>query len=282
MAEKFYNKGMELFKEEKFKGALRNFNKAVKKNADFDLAWEQRGSALIRLKRYEEANETFDKALKLDSSKADRWMAKIGALVYIGTYEECIKCCNEALKLEPNRWWTQTAWVDERFKNYEEALKCIEKAINYSSSIHEKFEFLEKSKSAILSGFKYGKHFYIPVSSSYLLTLIPLGTEIIYSTECYITHIKKWTRYGNIYDKWNLPVFFTRDGVACMVPAYKIIPWFAVKFKKRGFKVWWLKDIHDFKYSLRRNPYFESEESFKVREKNFRNDISELISPIKV
>ncbi len=283
-----YDKGKELLKNKKFNKALGYFNRAIKKDQDNGLAWSYKGSTLIFLNRYEEANKVFDKAIELDPSRADNWIGKCDALVRFQrtaflrvtanlvntrTYEEALRCCHEALKLEPNKWWIHTAQLHEFYKHYREALECIEKALIYEPNNI----IADKVKLAISNGLKYGKNFYIPISNSNLLTIIPFESDIIYSSRAVLKQVIGFNKRG--YKKirrLDTEMICTKKGFFSYslgnVAGY--IPWYKTRFSRSG------KIIIDIKrvkraliYRLKENPYLETRKEFEVRSKNFEDTI---------
>ncbi|MFX1574258.1 MAG: tetratricopeptide repeat protein [Promethearchaeota archaeon] len=181
--DKFYKKGIYFYNKKKYRTASRNFEKAIQSKPEFEKAWLYKGKSLYALENYGEAKVCIDRAIELNPTSVDSLLFKVELSLKIGTYEEALKYCNEALKIHPNKYWLQMAYIHERFKNFKEALECIEKALTYNPNSKK----LLRLKLVMLNGLEYGDNYYIPVARSSLLKIIPPEDEIIYSTNLCIT-----------------------------------------------------------------------------------------------
>ena len=141
------------------------------------------GKALYAINNFEDAIISIDRALELNSSLADSWLTKMYILLRFNKYEEALNCCNEALKIHPNKYWLQMAYVHEQFKHFKEALECVDKALTLDPNNSK----AKRIKFALLNTRKYGRNYYIPITRSPLLDIIPPEDEIIYSTMIEIT-----------------------------------------------------------------------------------------------
>jgi len=175
---KIFEKGKQLFEKKKYDAALKNFNSVIEKDPQFELAWHYKGRALYALGKFEEANRSIDKALELNSASAESWIVKTYLLLHFNKYEEALKCCNEIINIHPNKYWLLIAHVHAQFKHFEEALECAEKSLEYQPNDDR----AQRVKSALLNAIHYGKYYYIPITRSALLNIIPVEDEIIYST----------------------------------------------------------------------------------------------------
>ncbi|MFX1411304.1 MAG: tetratricopeptide repeat protein [Promethearchaeota archaeon] len=302
-----FEKGKQLFKRGKYEAAIKNFNSAIEKNPQFELAWRLKAKALYYLENYEEANICIDKALELNSSSADAWLTKMYLLLQFNKYEEALNCCNEALKIHPNKYWLQIAYVHEQFKHFKEALECVDKALAYNP----KNTKAQRVKSALLNGINYGKNYYIPIARSPLLNIIPPDDEIIYSTELNMDWAVKFTPQKGIprevlpfmgpieavgagigvgiahirgidRDKGSLitDALMTSKGLGLFIPKIKrqdlmglqYLPWNKVVFTSKGEII-----INNAIFcKLHREPLYESLEVFKQRYNTFHKEIRNL------
>ena len=89
-AEDWLKKGIELFNQESFEGALDAFNHSLELNPQYFNAWLYKGASLDMIaitssgkegpEAYEESLKAYDKAIELDPQNATAWMFKGGAL----------------------------------------------------------------------------------------------------------------------------------------------------------------------------------------------------------
>jgi len=175
---KIFEKGKQLFEKKKFNAAIKNFNSVIEKDPQFELAWHYKGRALYALEKFEEANISIDRALELNSASAVSWIVKTYILLHFNNYEEALKSCNEAINIHPNKFWLLMAHVHAQFKHFEEALECAERSLKYQPNNSR----AQRVKSALLNAIHYGDYYYIPITRSALLNMIPVEDEIIYST----------------------------------------------------------------------------------------------------
>jgi len=134
-AEDWYKKGIGLFHQESFKGALDAFNESLKTNPQYFDALLYKGASLDMIAiassgkegpvAFEESLKAYDKAIELDPQNATVWMFKGGALddiahsmAYnfkmdwpskdpIGFFNQSIQAFDKALELEPE---SASAW----------------------------------------------------------------------------------------------------------------------------------------------------------------------------
>lgn len=204
------------------------------------------------------------------------WANKGNVLKYQGKYEEALKCYNQANLLQPNGHWLELAWLHEHFKNFNQALDCIEEAIKFNPNE----PYLQRVKLSIVNGIKYGQNFHIPVSTSIFLKKIPPEDEIIYSTRLKIIYEKPYGTRGKKRYKLNSDALMTHQGFVSIFPTWGIryVSWGLVKFpistsnKPMKGKM----RVSLFKIKLIRAPSHESEEQFKLRFAEFPNIILEL------
>ena len=65
-----YDRGMDRFKDDKYRGAVSDFNKAINIRPKYTVAHIGRGNARIGLGQYEEAIADFDQAIRLQPHTA--------------------------------------------------------------------------------------------------------------------------------------------------------------------------------------------------------------------
>ena len=253
--------GKALLKKHKYKEAIKNFDKALKKNNEYAPALQYKGLALSILKEHSKSLEFIDKALEINPSEPD-WLVEKGLiLMYLGRYEESINLCYQALKKQPNKYWLQVAQIHGYFKNYVAALECVEKALfinpNRISAKH--------LKHFALDGMKYGKNYYLPITRSLLLEKVPFEDSIIYTTRINI----KLSNQNFFRD-----AIMTNNGIICLVPYTGIsyISWERIRFISTNSFT-----FSGYKCKLLGESRYESKEEFKARSKIFKEKIYQLI-----
>lgn len=251
---------MEFYKKRNHKKALNSFVKATKKNPNHADAQYYKACALSDLKREYEALRAFDIAIELNPNNANYYASKGISLYHLNKFESAVQTLYEALKIEPNKYWNILAQIYIHNKNFEEASKCIDKAlINEPDNI-----MFKKLKLLINSGFKYGNNFHIPIERSLLLYKIPQDEEIIYSTRLKV----KITDQKMLTD-----AIFTKNGIAAAFPFSGLlyVGWNAKNFN-RGNKF----RINNCSCSLLWESRYETNTEFNERKKAFREVIIKL------
>jgi tetratricopeptide (TPR) repeat protein len=247
--------GKDHYKNREYKKALKYFNKEIKKNPNSSIALRHKGLTLVELARYSESIKFFDIALELDSSQPNWLVEKAMAFMHLGKYDESIALCYQAMKLQPNIYWSQIAAIHERFKNFEAALECIEKAIIKQPN----FDHNRRVRLAIMNGLEYGKNFHIPIARSLLLYELPIEDTIIYTTRITIKMLNSNFKIDSI---------MTNIGIKTLIPktGFRYIPWEKINLLKKGSF-----SFSGFKCSLLFAPKFESRANFDLRRKNFHD-----------
>lgn len=279
--------GKLLINERKYYEAINLFDEVIQENPDLDLPWAYKGEALANLKRTNEAVQCFDKALELNPLNAKTWWMKGKCM---NTQQKALECYQEAARLEPKRWLVNLAIIHSNSKRFNEALECIDKALELSSE-NEPIKII---KWVILCGLEYGNNFYAPVANSLLFTIIPRTTPILYTTKMKLswTTVVGYSRYPKVR-KLDTEVFFTNSGIACFFPISKNVnmqdlnsfrPRF-IPYKNNAdpsLDLRFTSLINDmafgeYRFKLVRNPTYESQQDFKKRSKLFKTVIQQYI-----
>ena len=90
---------MDRFKDDKYRGAVSDFNKAINIRPKYTVAHIGRGNARIGLGQYEEAIADFDQAIRLQPHKAYTFYIRGRAKSSIGQYKEAIADWQASLEL---------------------------------------------------------------------------------------------------------------------------------------------------------------------------------------
>ena len=130
-AEEWFNKGVALTKESRFKEALLAFEQAIKINPKNANAWYNKGIVLAELDMHEEELQAYEMAIKINPQFAVAWNNKGISLGKFGRYEEELQAYEMAIKINPQ---FAVAWNNKgislgEFGRYNEALQAFDNAI---------------------------------------------------------------------------------------------------------------------------------------------------------
>lgn len=95
-------KGMALYRLQRYDEALQVFDQTLSQNPHFIWIWPEKGFTLVAMQRYDEALQMFDQALSLNPNLDYVWDNKGDTLVRLGRYEEAIQAYNQALLVNPS------------------------------------------------------------------------------------------------------------------------------------------------------------------------------------
>lgn len=118
-ADKHKSEGNELMKQEKFKEALEQYNKAIEIDASNAVYYCNRAAAYSKISDFINSIEDCKNALKIDPSYGKAW-GRLGlALLSNNQFEEAYEAYNKAIQLEPtNDGYKQNLKiVEEKLKN---------------------------------------------------------------------------------------------------------------------------------------------------------------------
>lgn len=94
-----HNKGLSLYKLERYDEALACFDDTLAINPQAYETWSNKGSVLYALKRPAEALVCFDRALEINSRSENAWSNKGMALKALGNLSEALACFDQALEI---------------------------------------------------------------------------------------------------------------------------------------------------------------------------------------
>jgi tetratricopeptide (TPR) repeat protein len=138
-AEAWNNKGLALFKQGNYGGAIQAYDTAIQLNPQFAEAWNGKGKVLIMQGKYDEAIQAFDKAIKLNQSYAEAWNDKGIALEAQRNLNEAIQAFDKAIELNPQfaeAWYDKGGALNSQGK-YDEAIQACDKAIELTPDFAE-------------------------------------------------------------------------------------------------------------------------------------------------
>lgn len=98
----WFNKGMDLYNQNNYSGALQAYDKVLEIDPQDAEAWNNKGSALGVLGRYDDAAQAFSRAIEINSSYAEAWY-NLGAVYDLqGDLDEAIHAYNKATIIDPS------------------------------------------------------------------------------------------------------------------------------------------------------------------------------------
>lgn len=112
--------------------ALDQFDRAIALNDKYVVAWLHRSAALDNLGRIEEALKSIDHALSLDAEIAPAWFARGNILDRLGRLEEAVASYDRGLQIDPQDAvaWSMKASLLEQLVRPEEALESTDRALS--------------------------------------------------------------------------------------------------------------------------------------------------------
>ena len=102
----YYERGVARFKDDKYKGAVADFSKAISIRPKYTAAYIGRGDARIGLGQYEEAIADFDQALQLQPDDPNVQYSRGIAKFMLGRYRGAIADFDQAIRLQPHKAYT--------------------------------------------------------------------------------------------------------------------------------------------------------------------------------
>lgn len=143
-----YMECIKYFKEENYGKAIESCNKLLEIDPDNATAWSNKGIVFKQLRKYKQAIECFDKSLQIKSDDAGALNGKAEALSESGRYHEAIRYFDKAIenynravnmnhnshralinKHDGAAAWTGKAVALNNLKDYPEAIRCCNKAL---------------------------------------------------------------------------------------------------------------------------------------------------------
>ncbi|MFX0012808.1 MAG: tetratricopeptide repeat protein, partial [Candidatus Hermodarchaeota archaeon] len=127
----YFNKGIVFCGQNRLEEAIQSFDKALKLDPNYKLAWYYKALTLNQLGRFEEAVHFYNKALVLDPNYKDAWNSKGISLARSGRHKEALQAYENAIEIDPNYKdaWNNKGIELERLGKLEEALQAYDRII---------------------------------------------------------------------------------------------------------------------------------------------------------
>ncbi len=111
----YVERAVYLFNNEDFRGAIRDYTKAIELQPEEPEYWMSRGLARERLNHFSQAYNDYTKAIQLDEQFEKAWLHRANLLYKIGKFEEAIEDYDIALLKFENYG---TAWYNRGLAKY--------------------------------------------------------------------------------------------------------------------------------------------------------------------
>jgi tetratricopeptide (TPR) repeat protein len=137
--ESLFSFGLILDEMERYKEAIRCYDKAIEIKPDKHEAWYNRGAALDDLGEYREAVASYDKALQIKPDKHEAWYNRGIALRNLGEYKEAVASYDNALQIKPDKHeaWYNRGIALRNLGEYREAVASYDNALQFKPDDHE-------------------------------------------------------------------------------------------------------------------------------------------------
>ena len=97
-----YKRGLNSYKEQHYRSAIADFDRAIELNSEMAEVYYHRGLAYAKLEGYRLAIEDFDRALEIKENWADAWNNRGNVCYKLREYEGAIANYEKALKIQPD------------------------------------------------------------------------------------------------------------------------------------------------------------------------------------
>lgn len=152
----FYNKAMEASRKEDWKEAVKNYEKAVKKDPTFTYAWDNLGICYRRLEEYDKSIEAYKKSMAINPAGKMPLQNIAIAYVYKKEYQKAIdaySAMDKAYPGDPEVYYGMGQVYFNNLNNNEKALDYICKAYR----IYNEQKSPYRSDAEAVIGFIYNK-----------------------------------------------------------------------------------------------------------------------------
>jgi tetratricopeptide (TPR) repeat protein len=130
-----YNKGCALNDLKNYDDAIKAFDEVIRLDKNYFTAWNNKGNALYLKGNYSDAIEAYNMVIEINPAYALAWYNKGRALSQQGYYDRAISAYNESIRLAPNNiTLNHKGLALAALKNYNESIKCYDKAIKFDSN----------------------------------------------------------------------------------------------------------------------------------------------------
>ena len=155
----YYHWGNIEFDRNNYKKSLRNYNEAIKLNAEDPNLFNDRGTTYYKLREYESSIEDYNNAIKIDPDNPKYYYSRGTTYDEIESYEEAIVDYTKAIELHPedDSFYNNRGSTFFKMNRFKEALRDYNKALelnpdNAMASINKAMVYkVKKSEGAVKS-----------------------------------------------------------------------------------------------------------------------------------
>ncbi|MHC0068213.1 caspase, EACC1-associated type [Nostoc sp. UIC 10890] len=130
-----YKKGLNKSNQGDCKGALADYNQALRQDPNYTLALIERGYCRAQVADYKGAIEDLDKYIRVNSNDSRAYLNRGFAHASLGNYEQAIADYNKAIEINPQNAlaYNNRGLAYANLGNYEQAIADYNKAIEYNN-----------------------------------------------------------------------------------------------------------------------------------------------------
>ncbi len=99
-AQDYFRDGLKKHKEKDYKGAIKEYNKAIKMIPNYRDAFYNRGTSQMELKNYEEASTDFTKVIEIDPKYAKAYFSRAYLTFNAGNHQEALPDLDTAIQID--------------------------------------------------------------------------------------------------------------------------------------------------------------------------------------
>lgn len=149
-AQLFYQQGINQYQIGNYKAAINYFNRAIKINSNYALAYNRRGDAFYRLGDYDKSQADSSEAIRLNSKDANSYYDRGFSLYSLGNYNGAIADYNQAIELDANNAdiYYARGLARSKIKEKQAAIEDLNQAIalnpDYGAAYIERGKILRK------------------------------------------------------------------------------------------------------------------------------------------
>lgn len=143
----YWSEGTDFYIEDKYKEAIKSYNKAIALNPRYGDAYQYRGEAYEGMGEYDQALEDYNKACQLNPKDPYVFLSRGGLYKILKLYDKALKDYESSIRLDSLNAspYTGRGDVYAELKNYDKALEDYSKAIE----LDPQYGFAYKSRAQV-------------------------------------------------------------------------------------------------------------------------------------
>lgn len=131
--------GVNLTNMKKYDKAMDLYDKALKMNPEYELAWMNKGQNYLLMELYSDALKCFQHYNTISPRYALAWEGQGKCYIHLMKFNESLSCFDKAIEYSPDTWsiWDNRGRALLKLERFEEAVDSFDKAINLKSDDYE-------------------------------------------------------------------------------------------------------------------------------------------------